>query len=576
MTLEQAKAALPGDNANNLLALTPTAARNVIAGYIGSLTNPADIAQVERLSGALDVLLDSMDNSAQAAKAFAQEQQRLDQAARDDYARAMQTAADDAVGNASRAFDDVARSIDALKTAASELYKSQSDAIKKSLSDVSTSLSGLMSLSSRIAGMVNKAAAEQPQAREKAQSELRTLLTGAKYGYIDSLTSGPYAERLDKALQTIDQGADRNRFSSTTAFNLDEARTQVTLGQIKALTDTQITDQELMQKTLDAQLVTLNLSYAKEIELLDKTLESARLQIAAMNGVTSSVIGLSTAMGALATAINAAEGAKAAAAVAAANAAATKTIADTSAGSGGLNQTVGTDTKYTDTAKDNIATSGLTSKYLLAYPTLAAAYKVGPGVTGVNEHAWALEHFINHGQFEGLVYENLMPRALETRASTYVDYYKDLGLAWLSGKTGFSTKSDFGLAHYENYGRKESPPRPFPAFDVGTNYLPADMLAQVHEGERIIPAADNRLLMQRLQNPQQNSAAMLQEIRALRQEVAELRKSNTRENTAIAAHSATTADATRSMDRNGVQVFTDSTEPLHITTSTAPIEVIIV
>jgi hypothetical protein len=34
-----------------------------------------------------------------------------------------------------------------------------------------------------------------------------------------------------------------------------------------------------------------------------------------------------------------------------------------------------------------------------------------------------------------------------------------------------------------------------PAFAVGTNFVPGDMLAQVHQGERIIPAADNRLLI---------------------------------------------------------------------------------
>jgi hypothetical protein len=34
------------------------------------------------------------------------------------------------------------------------------------------------------------------------------------------------------------------------------------------------------------------------------------------------------------------------------------------------------------------------------------------------------------------------------------------------------------------------------ALDTGTNYLPHDMVAQIHEGERIIPKADNRQLMQ--------------------------------------------------------------------------------
>lgn len=35
-----------------------------------------------------------------------------------------------------------------------------------------------------------------------------------------------------------------------------------------------------------------------------------------------------------------------------------------------------------------------------------------------------------------------------------------------------------------------------PHFDVGTNFVPNDMLAMVHKGERIIPAADNAALMQ--------------------------------------------------------------------------------
>ena len=65
-------------------------------------------------------------------------------------------------------------------------------------------------------------------------------------------------------------------------------------------------------------------------------------------------------------------------------------------------------------------------------------------------------------------------------------------------------------------------------FAVGTNYIPVDMPAMVHQGERIIPAADNRELMRRLASPEQGSAALAAEIRMLREEVAARRRAAAR------------------------------------------------
>jgi len=42
-------------------------------------------------------------------------------------------------------------------------------------------------------------------------------------------------------------------------------------------------------------------------------------------------------------------------------------------------------------------------------------------------------------------------------------------------------------------------------FAVGTNYVKNDMPAMIHEGERIMPAADNRELMRRLASPPENN-----------------------------------------------------------------------
>ena len=81
-----------------------------------------------------------------------------------------------------------------------------------------------------------------------------------------------------------------------------------------------------------------------------------------------------------------------------------------------------------------------------------------------------------------------------------------------------------------------------PSFDVGTNYVPRDMLAQVHEGEAIVPRAYNPAAGGRAQA----DAALLQEMKALRAEVVNLRY----ETRAVATH-------THSVDRTLKRVTPD-------------------
>lgn len=57
------------------------------------------------------------------------------------------------------------------------------------------------------------------------------------------------------------------------------------------------------------------------------------------------------------------------------------------------------------------------------------------------------------------------------------------------------------------------------SFAVGTNYVPYDMTANIHQGERIIPAADNRALMAALGTQGGGNAELVQEVKALRAEL---------------------------------------------------------
>jgi phage-related minor tail protein len=103
-------------------------------------------------------------------------------------------------------------------------------------------------------------------------------------------------------------------------------------------------------------------------------------------------------------------------------------------------------------------------------------------------------------------------------------------------------------------------------FADGTNNVPKDMAALVHEGEAIIPKADNTALKSAVQNNNNGNNALLAEVKGLRQEVASLRAENQAENIAMERNSNELTRLARRWEGNGIPIRSDATTPVHTVT----------
>lgn len=89
------------------------------------------------------------------------------------------------------------------------------------------------------------------------------------------------------------------------------------------------------------------------------------------------------------------------------------------------------------------------------------------------------------------------------------------------------------------------------SFAVGTNYVPQDMVAQIHKGERIIPAADNAELMLGMGNRNRTNEVLITEIKKLNEKISSLERT-------VAEGAVINADATNRNTEQIAQAVVDS------------------
>lgn len=300
--------------------------------------------------------------------------------------------------------------------------------------------------------------------RQQAQADIRTALAIARAG-------GPLpdADSLKDALSTVTKDAS-DQFSSYTDYMRDFYATAADVSGLEDLADSSLSVAEKTLAALNAQKDAADAAYEQQDAALNALVENGQKQLDLMKGDSSTLLTIAQGVAGMAQAI------------AAINA---NPIASAAA-----------------------TASSAYSTYLGRAPEAGAIdYWKNQASLGVDV-AGAIKNS-DEGKVQAM-YQSLLGRSGESEG---VGYYTNL------------LKAGVSLEHIQQAFMSSDEYKKLHPFAVGTNYVPKTMPALVHEGERIIPAADNRELMRALNQPaQRNDAALLAELRALREEVAELRK----------------------------------------------------
>lgn len=383
------------------------------------------------------------------------------------------------------AFSNLTAAVNDQKKLLESAHKTAMDAMQVQIDKTSASVAKLAALSDALHSTLNSIRDQSitgPEDRASALAQVATALALAR-------ASGamPDVDSLKGALATLSKDSS-DQFASYLDYQRANYEAANVIGGLADLTDDQLSVEQRMLDSLKSQKDLLQQAYEAEVLRLDGILETAKEQVDVLHGINAGVASIPAALIKLAESIAA--------------------------------------VKANPIASAPASIAGAYQQYLGRDPEVGAidwwSNQAANGVDVVKGIANS-----NEAKIQDL-YKSLLGRSGEAAGVDFWEAALAAGQSLDQIKAGFQASAEYKGLH---------------PFAVGTNYVPRDMPAYIHEGEAIIPAADNRELMARLSSPAGNSDAAAAEIRELRRENAEWRAMQEASLYSIAKYALSTADS---------------------------------
>jgi len=188
------------------------------------------------------------------------------------------------------AFAAVQKSVEAERTKISDRYNTEIEKANKRIQEVSESVGKLKNLSDALKSTIS---ALRPLSRDQAKQQIQDAINAAKSG-----RGLPDADSLREALGVLGKSS-TSGFKNSFEFAREQAKTANLVGQLGGLTDKQLSVEERSLRTLEDQRDQLEQGFKLEMQRLDSILAQGQIQVDATNGLNTSILSLTAALGQL-------------------------------------------------------------------------------------------------------------------------------------------------------------------------------------------------------------------------------------------------------------------------------------